>query len=101
MLTAQGRAGSQPTWDTRIKESAAMVRIEAIFYVLKEDGPAAMLECPRCGCEFEVNAYSGENLIIDLKQMRQLAVCPLCATVEKTGSAPRAIPGGTRNQTAV
>jgi hypothetical protein len=65
-----------------------MVRIEATFLVLEEDGPAAKLECPRCGCEFEVNAYSGENLIIDPQQKCQLAVCPLCGTVEKADSSP-------------
>jgi hypothetical protein len=60
-----------------------MVRIEAAFIVLEEQGPTATLECPRCGLEFLVNSYTGENLLLDLQQKRQLAVCPLCGTVEK------------------
>jgi transcription elongation factor Elf1 len=60
-----------------------MVRIEATFLILEEEGPGATLECPRCGYEFEVNSYTGENLCIDPERKRQLAVCPLCGTVEK------------------
>jgi hypothetical protein len=57
-------------------------RIEATFTLLEERGPEAILECPRCGYEFEVNAYTGENLVIDCLRGRQLAVCPLCGTLE-------------------
>jgi hypothetical protein len=58
-------------------------RIEAPFTVLDERGPEATLECRRCGYEFDVNAYTGENLIIDQQTRMHRAVCPLCGTVEK------------------
>jgi hypothetical protein len=50
---------------------------------LDERGPEATLECPRCGYEFDVNAYTGESLIIDQQTKTQRALCPLCDSVEK------------------
>lgn len=57
--------------------------IEAKFIVLENYGTVNYLECPRCGCEFCVDAHDEENLIWSWRQMAFIAVCPLCGTQEE------------------
>jgi hypothetical protein len=84
------RAGARPPC-VRHEDPAASLflptrarrRVEAHFTVLDERGPEATLGCPHCECEFEVNAYAGQNLFIDRRRGSRVAVCPRCGAVEK------------------
>ena len=53
------------------------------FTVLEEDGPAAVLECPRCGWQFPVNVYTGENIAFDSQTKTLRETCPLCGTIQE------------------
>ena len=59
--------------------------IEANFTVLENLGTVNYLECPRCGCEFHIDALDDteENLVWNWKQMAFVAVCPLCGTQQE------------------
>jgi len=57
--------------------------IEANFIILKDDGNVAILECPRCGIEFDIHAKSEKNMVWLWSKMAYIACCPLCATVQK------------------
>lgn len=54
--------------------------IEASFEILEDRGTQNTLECPRCGCVFDVDAKTEANLVWSWKQMALIAVCPLCDT---------------------
>ena len=54
--------------------------IEAEFKLLEDRGIENTLECPRCGCVFDVNALTHENLIWAKTKMADIAKCPLCGT---------------------
>lgn len=58
--------------------------IEANFIVLKENGKIAMLECPRCGIEFDIHADSEKNMVYLWSKQAFVACCPLCATVQRS-----------------
>ena len=58
--------------------------IEANFITLEDNGKVAMLECPRCGIEFDVHIDSEKNMIFLWCKMAYVACCPLCATVQKS-----------------
>ena len=59
--------------------------IEANFTILEDMGTVNYLECPRCGCEFHIDAMdeSEENMIWSWKQMAFVALCPLCGTQQE------------------
>lgn len=57
--------------------------VEANFIIVDDRGAQNTLECPRCGCEFDVDAMDEENLIWSWKQMAFIAVCPLCGTQQE------------------
>jgi hypothetical protein len=63
-------------------ESAPQSRY-ANFEVLEEDGPEAILECPCCGWQFAVNAYTGENMAFDSQNKTVRETCPLCGTIQE------------------
>jgi len=58
--------------------------IEANFIILKDDGRMVLLECPRCGIEFDIHIGSEKNMTLILSKMAYVACCPLCATVQKS-----------------
>ena len=58
--------------------------IEANFRVLEDNGRVAILECPRCGVEFDIHARSIKNMVYLESKQLMVACCPLCATVQKT-----------------
>lgn len=60
--------------------------IEANFIVLDNLGTINYLECPRCGCEFHIDALDDDtedNMLWSWKQMAFIAVCPLCGTQQE------------------
>jgi RNA polymerase subunit RPABC4/transcription elongation factor Spt4 len=63
-------------------ESSLQIR-RANFTVLTEDGPGAILECPRCGWQFPVNVYTGENITLDSSTRTLRETCPLCGTIQE------------------
>lgn len=54
--------------------------IEANFIIIEDRGTQNTLECPRCGCIFDIDAMDEENLEWSWEQMAFRAVCPLCGT---------------------
>lgn len=58
--------------------------IEANFIVREDNGRMAVLECPRCGIEFDIYPRSDKNMIYLEEKQLLVACCPLCATVQKT-----------------
>lgn len=58
-------------------------KITADFHVLEDEGAVNILECPRCGYEFKVDAHTSENLRYNRDTQWMVAVCPLCDTEQK------------------
>ncbi len=57
--------------------------IEANFIVTENRGKQNSLECPRCGCEFDIDIDTEENLVWSWRKMAWLAECPLCGTQQE------------------
>ena len=70
-----------PGYVVRLDPAPAPPR--ATFKVIEEQGPAARLECPRCGCHFRVNAYTGENYFFDWETHCRREACPVCGTIQE------------------
>lgn len=58
--------------------------IERVDFVTVESrGAYETLACPKCGCVFDVDAYSKENLVDDLAYKGMVAKCPDCGVLQK------------------
>lgn len=72
--------GSIPSGSSMIDEKNL---IEANFIILKEGEQVVLLECPRCGIEFDIHAHSNKNMVFLQCKQAWVACCPLCATTQK------------------
>ena len=68
-----GEEGSIPSYSIMEKTQV----IEADFIILQDGGYQCLLECPRCGIEFDVNAHTEKNLIWHRAKQALVAMCPI------------------------
>lgn len=54
--------------------------IEAEFIIIENRGTKNTLECPRCGCTFDIDAHKETNMVFCPNKVSWLAQCPLCNT---------------------
>ena len=53
------------------------------FVTIESMGAEEVLACPECGCVFDVDAHSQENLIFDKAYKGLVAKCPDCGVLQK------------------
>lgn len=53
------------------------------FVIFESKGSHETLACPKCGCLFEIDAYSQENMIFDKSYQGLIAKCPDCGVLQK------------------
>ena len=79
--TIAHEAPLQPGYLVRLESAPPCRRVN--FIVIQEHGPVATLECPQCGWQFRVNAYTGENITFDSQAKSLRETCPLCGTLQE------------------
>jgi hypothetical protein len=52
------------------------------FVIIESLGSHETLACPKCGCVFDIDAYSQENMIFDKEYQGLLAKCPDCKALQ-------------------
>jgi uncharacterized C2H2 Zn-finger protein len=53
------------------------------FVIIDTDGTHETLACPNCGCVFDIDAHSEENLVFDKIYKGYVAKCPDCKSMQK------------------
>lgn len=53
------------------------------FVTIESLGSHETLACPKCGCIFDVDAYTQENLVEDRAYKGLVAKCPDCQVLQK------------------
>ena len=57
--------------------------IEGNFRLIEVNEYGALLECPRCGCEFDTCRPTEKNLIFSFACWEFVPLCPLCGTQQR------------------
>jgi len=52
------------------------------FVIFDTQGSHETLACPQCGCLFEIDAYTQENMVFDKTYMGLIAKCPDCGVLQ-------------------
>ena len=52
------------------------------FVIIESLGSHETLACPKCGCVFDIDAYSQENMVFDKEYQGLLAKCPDCKVIQ-------------------
>ncbi len=58
------------------------------FVIVESHGAEETLACPKCGCVFDVDAHTEENLIFDRAYKGLVAKCPDCGVLQKADDDP-------------